>query len=409
MWAVRTRSVFAAVFVIFAGMSRYWLLAEWRKAPENPDSGPSPSIRLSLEKFGLAANYMRHDDDDCTAHVIGYRFIVWLDSNVVVVGFNTSPDCRVGEKPVAGGILRLLAFDQQGKLIRQRDLPYDADGGDELVAPGEAMLGPGDTLLVRLEESKSSKSGLLQVDKNLNDVLRIDRFIETRSVMDRSIVFQEGFVLHGPRIYDVYDGSPLAQASRITADWPAGTMDQRVGAKGITYSLCEQELSPEKYSSTNVIYSGAHRRCTLTVQNEDSSSWHAKLLQDQVVQILGTFTDGTVAGIVRHSKMPDRMMLWNPKGQSEELPWFQLGYDTTLLGEAREMNRYIGLGGRMEKEKAKSRLMIFERKLQAPLVDRAFPNGARASLSPDGRKYATFDSGQLQIYSLSNPAEPAQP
>jgi hypothetical protein len=384
-------------------------MADRPKANQKPDIGPLPSLRVSLANYGLAAEYMKHDEDDCSAHVIGYRFVVWLDNNLVAVGFNTSPDCRIHEKPVSGGMLRLLEFDQFGKVNAKRDVPYDADGGDEIVAPGEGMRGPGDTLLLRIEESGSSKSGVLLLDKHLRDISRIDRFMESPSVIDRSVEFQEGFVLHGPRIYDVYDGSPLSQVAKITADWPVGTMDQRVGRSGITYSLCAQELSPGNYSSTSVIYSGAHRRCTLMVRNEDNTSWHAELSQDQVVQIFGTFADGRVAGIVRQSKMPDRMMLWRATSQAEELPWFPMGYDTALLGEAGGMVRYAGVGRRIDSEKVTSRLMIFDRNVRVPLVDRSLSSGAHIALSPDGLKYAAFEAGRLMIYSLESPPEHVHP
>jgi hypothetical protein len=45
------------------------------------------------------------------------------------------------------------------------------------------------------------------------------------------------------------------------------------------------------------------------------------------------------------------------------------------------------------------RLMIFDRKSQKALTDRSFPKNAWAALSPDGLPYATFEAGELRIYS----------
>jgi hypothetical protein len=44
--------------------------------------------------------------------------------------------------------------------------------------------------------------------------------------------------------------------------------------------------------------------------------------------------------------------------------------------------------------------MVFERKSEKLLVDRAFSKQERAALSPDGLHYASFESGELHVYSL---------
>jgi hypothetical protein len=56
---------------------------------------------------------------------------------------------------------RILGFNTQGTIKASRDLPYDADGGTVLVAPGEGRPGPGRSLLFRIEEAGDSKSGIL--------------------------------------------------------------------------------------------------------------------------------------------------------------------------------------------------------------------------------------------------------
>jgi hypothetical protein len=49
------------------------------------------------------------------------------------------------------------------------------------------------------------------------------------------------------------------------------------------------------------------------------------------------------------------------------------------------------------------RWIVFDRRFQTPITDRVFPKNARADLSPDGLGYATFEAGELRIYSLPTP------
>jgi hypothetical protein len=357
----------------------------------------------------LARDYANHDADDlCIDHVIGYRSVVWLSSDRLAVVFNSSPSCRPssGER-VAAGSARLLVFDPNGNLQAKRDVMYDADAGEELVAAGEALRGPNQTLLFRIEEAGNSKSGVRLFDEKLNDVTRIDRFMETPSVVDPSLVFQEGVVWSGPRTYDVYDGGHrLLQMHKIVQSWPAGIMSRIVGNRGVAYMLCQQELGPNNYQSSNVIYANAHRRCWLKVQSASGKTWDAQLKQDQVVELLGIQQDGSVVGIVRHSDDPDELVIWRQNQIPEILPWFPAGYGTELLGTAGFMDRYLGVGGRDCSadadcsEQGNARLMIFDRSSRVPLADRQLPASARAALSPDGLHYAMFEAGELRIYSL---------
>lgn len=374
---------------------------------------PSPDVRVNLAKYGLPRDYSRHDDDiDCTSHVIGYRSIVWLSSNRIAVVFNISPSCRSssGER-VTTGAARLLVFDPSGNLKASRDVAYDADGGDELIAQGEVRLGPDNTLLFRIEEAGGSKSGVRLFDADMKDVARIDRFMETGSVIDHSLVFQEGTVWSGPRTYEIFDGRPPVQVSQVTQDWPTGTMDRRIGRHGLAYMLCQQELGPNNYRSTNVIYANVHRRCAMTAQNFDGATWDVQLKQDEVAELTGILDDGGVVGIVRVPHDADRLLIWRKNQTPETLPWFPLAYDATLQDEAGKMDRYQGYGTKSEgklcgiagmfcHENADGRLMIFDRTSQVPLVDLPLPRSARAALSPDGLRYATFESGELRIYSL---------
>lgn len=376
-------------------------------------AAPAPDVHIRLGSYGLPADYARFDGGDCTSHVIGYRSVVWLSPDRVAVAFNTSPSCRVhSDHELTRGVLRLLVFNARGELKTERDLPYAPDGGQEIIADGEIGQGPGGTLLIRIEEARGAKSGVRLLDDQLHDADQMDRFMETRSVIDHSLVFQEGLVSHGPRTYDVFDETPLRQIRRVAVDWPTGSMGERVGARASAYVLCTQELVPGEYKFTNVIYSGAHRRCEVKVETADGARWAAALKQDEVAELLGTLDDGELAAIVRGPRKPEELVLWSKSSPVQLLPWFPGGYETKLDSVAGMMDRYVGVGARDDGplcgavgiscgEKAPRRLMIFDRCSKTPLVDRTFGSSSRAGLAPDGAHYATFESGELRIYSLS--------
>jgi hypothetical protein len=119
---------------------------------QQTDIGPVASVQVPLKAHGLPEGFfLPGADTKCSSQIIGYRFVVWLDSQNLAVGFNTSPNCRPAPDQKVSGVLRVLVFDQNGTLKASRDMPYLADGNGELVADGEAMPGPQGTLLVRIE------------------------------------------------------------------------------------------------------------------------------------------------------------------------------------------------------------------------------------------------------------------
>ena len=172
----------------------------WR-ALTQAEPEPVPEVRIDLSPMGLPKNFFSTRDDTPNI-IIGYRFVVWLNSDEVVVGFNTSPNSRVAPDRKVDGSARLLILGVDGKLKAKRDITYLADGYGEIVAEGEATAGPKGTLLFRMqsvnlnkEGTSESKSGVLLLDANLQDVARIDRFLEQTTFSDHALVFQEGFTL----------------------------------------------------------------------------------------------------------------------------------------------------------------------------------------------------------------------
>ena len=171
------------------------------KAHTNTEPDPVPDTRIDLSALGLPKDFFSFRDEGPRT-IIGYRFVVWLNPDEVVVGFNTSPNSRVAPDRKVDGSARLLVFNLNGELETKRDIAYLADGYGEIVAEGEATSGPRGTLLFRIqsvnldqEGRNESKSGVLLLDAKLRDIARIDRFLEQTTFVDHALVFQEGFTL----------------------------------------------------------------------------------------------------------------------------------------------------------------------------------------------------------------------
>jgi hypothetical protein len=387
----------------------------WLSGCKSKTTQATPAdVSVSLSAYGLPDSFLRESDsDNCNPTIIVYRFVAWINADRVAVGFSLNPACRAKSDQPVPGLLRILAFNAEGRLQARRDLPYEADAGEEIVAPGEGSDGPDGTLLVRIEEALHTKSGVLLLNAHLQDITRINRFMETRPLVgERPIAFQEGIVLSGPRTYDLFDGFPAAETDRVTEDWPSDALDRKFGSHGLAYFECLQELQPGKYQSSKVIYSGAHRRCALEWQSFDGKlTWSALLQPDEVGEVMGLLSDGSVAGIVRSpTANREQLRLWRENGTAQLLPWLPEGYETTLQSASSDMSRYEGYGTVRERPicswlgflcaREKRRLMVFDRRVGAVLMDRPIADTAQAAISPDGMHLATFEDGRLNLYRL---------
>lgn len=68
------------------------------------------------------------------------------------------------------------------------------------------------------------------------------------------------------------------------------------GEHELAYMLCKQELRPNEYASSNVIYAGAKRRCSMNVEAADHGSWSVPLKDEGTAALVGFLDDGSVAG-----------------------------------------------------------------------------------------------------------------
>jgi hypothetical protein len=341
--------------------------------------------------------------------------VVWLDNDHVVVGFNTSPNCRTSPNEKVKGSARLLAFDLKGNLRASRGLPYEADGNVEVVTEGEGRPGPGGTLLFRIEGVNGTPSAVLLLDSTLKDVARIDRFLEQTTLVDHALVFQDGFTLSGPRTYSIVGGPAPKETAHRQVDWPAGAMARKFGEHGFAFISCSQEVRPGEYAFTNVVHVGAKFRCNLNALGEDGSTWTFPLEDGETAALVGLLPDGSVVGQVHfRGSNAGRLVIWRKEGHSEVLPWLPSQFEGSVDTAARDFSRYASFAtedtwpcnpigrilGTACDEGGDGRWFVFDRRSQSPIVNRAFAKNGRAALSPDGLHYVSFESNELRIYSL---------
>src|SRR5262249_31439874 len=124
-------------------MCALFLNCSGRHVEREPE--PRADVRIDLRPLGLPGDFFLRSEE-LPRTIIGYRFVVWLDRDDIVVGFNTSPSSRVAADRKVDGSARLLVFSVTGVLKSKRDLTYPADGYGEIVAEGEASAGPSGTL-----------------------------------------------------------------------------------------------------------------------------------------------------------------------------------------------------------------------------------------------------------------------
>ena len=142
---------------------------------------------------------------------------------------------------------------------------------------------------------------------------------------------------------------------------------------------------------------------------KDGIEWTVSLRQNETAAIVGLLADGSVAGLINtRERNAGQLVVWTSSQRTEALPWISGTLRGFLQSTTANMSRYTVFAtddGKACEDygvhcKSSGRWIVFDRRLQAPIVDRVFPKNGRASLSPDGLHYASFESGELRICSL---------
>jgi len=342
----RNREVAPAALIVLYGLVVLGGCRLARTKDSSVDAGPKPELEKNLTVYGLPKDFFERDADiKCGHHIIGYRFVVWLGNDAIAVGFNTSPNCRPSPDSKVSGTARVLVFSPTGARKAQRDLPYLADGNGELVAPGEVSPGPLDTLLFRIESvnldpegRNESKSGLAQLDASLKEIVHLDSFLEKTTFVDHAPVFGD------PSGLALFNGAPLIEIRRWPRSVPQGVRDRSFGEHGTAYMVCQQELRPNEYVSTNVVYAGAKQRCAMKVEADDGGEWTVSLRDNETASIIGILADGNVVG---HISQPEskagRLVIWKKNRPTEVLRWIPDSSCGSIDSATADMSRPPGI------------------------------------------------------------------
>ncbi len=163
------------------------------------------------------------------------------------------------------------------------------------------------------------------------------------------------------------------------------------------------------YSSTNIIYAGAKRQCSMNVEAPDHANWSVPLRDEGTAALVGFLNDGSVAGQINVKGSPaGRLVSWKKDQTTVSLPWISHDYSGSIVSATADMSRYATFATHENASRENfgrncsgtGRWMVFDRNSEKPLVERSMPKNGRASLSPDGMHYASFESGELRVYSL---------
>jgi hypothetical protein len=82
---------------------------------------------------------------------------------------------------------------------------------------------------------------------------------------------------------------------------PVDARDRKFGEHGIAFMICQQELRPNEYVSTGIVYPGAKQRCTMTAEGEDRRPWSVPLRDGETASYAAFASDNCndVGGLMR--------------------------------------------------------------------------------------------------------------
>jgi hypothetical protein len=140
-----------------------------------------PSLTVDLVATGMPADQPEESSyKTCPYQYLGYRSVQWLDTQRILVAFNTSPYCALKEG-IQAGTLRLIVFDLNGNLLHSADVSYDAGAGLGvlLIAHDGIWIGPNQTVIVEipgshLKAQPSSRDKVLVLSSELSPEQEID-------------------------------------------------------------------------------------------------------------------------------------------------------------------------------------------------------------------------------------------
>lgn len=106
--------------------------------------GSGQGATVDLEKLGMPKD-MFHAGTlaRCPNDLLTYRAVAWLDAGTVLAAYTVTPPCPATMAPAANAVLKLAAFDVEGRLQHTVNVPYVAGLNNMLPHDGVWALGDG--------------------------------------------------------------------------------------------------------------------------------------------------------------------------------------------------------------------------------------------------------------------------
>jgi hypothetical protein len=147
-------------------------------------------------------------------------------------------------------------------------------------------------------------------------------------------------------------------------------------------------------------------------KDKGQTLWSVPLKEEGSAAIVGLLADGSVAGQINVKGSPaGRLVIWKKDQTTEALPWISNNQNGSIQSATPDMARYATFATKDNVScerfnilcSLSGRWTVFDRRSQYPMVSRTFPINGRAALSADGLHYASFESGEFRLYSLTKP------
>ena len=146
----------------------------------------------------------------------------------------------------------------------------------------------------------------------------------------------------------------------------------------------------------------------MVAEPDGQASWEVPLTDEGTAVIVGILADGSVVGQVPVKGRKDRqLVIWKKDQQMEILPWIAPKYCGAVDSATADMSRYATFAAE-DCDSDTGRWIVFDRTSQTAIADRLLSRNGRAALSPDGLRYASFEAGELRIYTLPGPQSVAK-
>ena len=105
--------------------------------------------------------------------------------------------------------------------------------------------------------------------------------------------------------------------------------------------VCQQELRPNEYVSTGVVYAGAKQRCTMKAEADDGQVWTVPLRDSETASIVGLLSDGSVLGNINvKGSNAGQLVIWKRGQPIETLRWVPDKYCGSVESATADISRY---------------------------------------------------------------------